>query len=234
MTLSPDTVLQLRGVGMRYDDGPEVLHDIDLVIDSGSFHYITGPSGAGKTSLLRLIGLACPPSRGTLTLFGQDTDRIDRQQLAGLRRRIGVVFQDFRLLNHLSVFDNVALPLRIAGLEEAEISRLVTDLLAWLGLESIIEAKPAKLSMGQQQLVATARAVVARPQILLADEPTSNVDRDRGERLMTLFAQMRRLGTAVLIATHSADLLERHPFPALEMREGRLAPPPRHASSLDR
>ncbi|MCS6878567.1 MAG: ATP-binding cassette domain-containing protein [Geminicoccaceae bacterium] len=220
------TILQLLGVGMRYGSGEEVLRDIDLSINAGSFHYLVGPSGAGKTSLLRVLSLSRPIARGKLVVFGHDVRELDRDRLGRLRRRIGVVFQDFRLLDHLSVFDNVALPLRIGGADEERIAAHVSQMLAWLGLADFMEAKPPALSMGQRQLVAIARAVITRPDLLLADEPTSNVDPARAERLMYLFTELHKLGTAVILATHSREHLRRWPFPVLRMEGGRLLSPP--------
>ena len=216
-------ILQLRRVGARYAAaGEEVLRDVDLSLAAGSFHFLVGPSGAGKTSLLRLLSLSHPPSRGSITLFGRDVSRLDREEMTGLRRRIGVVFQDFRLLDHMSAFDNVALPLRIGGASEEQIAGYVSEMLAWVGLSDSMEAKPPQLSMGQRQLLAVARAVITRPSLLLADEPTSNVDQARSLRLMRLFTALHRMGTAVVLATHSQDLLRRHGFPVLRMEGGRL------------
>lgn len=225
MTGAAATILQLDGVDLRYGDTPPVLHGIDLTLQAGSFHFLSGPSGAGKTSLLRLISLSHPPSRGTLRVFGRELDKINREELAALRQRIGVVFQDFRLLDHLSAFDNVALPLRIGGANEDQTARFVADMLGWLGLGDRLEARPAELSMGQRQLVCIARAVVAKPRLLLADEPTSNIDAKNAERLMNLFIQLHRLGTAVVIATHSAELLRRYSYAVLHISQGRLAVP---------
>src|SRR5690242_17439374 len=182
---------------MRYavGAGEEALRDVDLTLTAGSFHFLVGPSGAGKTSLLRLLSLSQPCSRGTITLFGRDVAKLGRDERAALRRRIGVVFQELRLLDHLSAFDNVALPLRIGGGSEEQISGYVSELLGWLGLSDLIEAKPPQLSMGERQLVAVARAVITRPSLLLADEPTSNVDDRRTRRLMHLFTALNKLGT---------------------------------------
>ncbi len=216
------TILQLQHAGMRYAAGEEVLHGLDLTIPASSFHFLIGPSGAGKTSLLRLISLSHPPSSGTVTVFGRDVLKLDRAGQAAVRRRIGVIFQDFRLLDHMSAFDNVALPLRIGGSDEEQIGRFVSAILAWIGLSDLIEHRPPELSMGQRQLLAVARAVVTRPSLLLADEPTSSVDPARADRLMRLFVQLHHLGTAVILATHSRDLLRRHPFPVIEMAGGRL------------
>ena len=217
------TILQLQRVGLRYAGAAdEALRDLDLSVAAGGFHFLVGPSGAGKTSLLRLLSLSHPASRGTITLFGRDVSRLDREQLSGMRRRIGVVFQDFRLLDHMSAFDNVALPLRIAGAAEEQITGSVSEMLAWLGLSDLIEARPPRLSMGQRQLLAIARAVITRPSLLLADEPTSNVDQQRARRLMHLFTALHQMGTAVVLATHSQDLLRQHAFPVLRMEGGRL------------
>jgi cell division transport system ATP-binding protein len=216
------TIVRLHHVGMRYGDAEEVLRDIDLTLRAASFHFLAGPSGAGKTSLLRLLSLSHVPSRGTITLFGHDVAKLSRADLGALRRRIGVVFQDLRLLDHLSAFDNVALPLRIAGAGDAQISRWVSEMLSWLGLADCMGAMPSQLSMGQQQLVAVARAVVCRPSLLLADEPASHLDVKRGERLLNLFVQLHMLGTAVVLVTHTEETLRRHRYPVLWMEAGRL------------
>src|SRR5690242_4634929 len=175
-------MVRFENVGMRYGAGPEVLRGVTFSLDAGSFTFLTGLSGAGKTTLLKLIYVAEPPSRGLITLFGNDMATTRRRDFPAIRRRVGVVFQDFRLLEHLSAFDNVALPLRIAGASEEQISSYVSEMLGWLGLSDLIETKPPQLSMGQRQLVAVARAVIARPALLLADEPTSNVDPKRARR----------------------------------------------------
>ncbi len=215
--------MQLSGVGLRYGDGPPVLHAVDLALAPGSFHFLSGPTGAGKTSLLRVLSLSLPPSTGSVHLFGQRIDTLGRAEVAALRQRIGVVFQDFRLLEHLSTFDNVALPLRINGADEGETARFVADMLGWLGLGDKLDVRPGDLSMGQRQMVCIARAVVARPRLLLADEPTSNIDSKTAERLMNLFVQLHRLGTAVLLATHGDRLMERYPHPVLRMAGGRVS-----------
>jgi cell division transport system ATP-binding protein len=216
------TIAQLQEVGMRYGEGAEVLHDLHLRLASGSFHFLMGPSGAGKTSLLCLLSLAQPASRGRVVLFGRDTAQLDRAETGALQRRIGVVYQDFRLLDHLSAFENVALPLRLAGADDEQISRHVGELLGWLGLGDLLEKKPPELSMGQRQLVAVGRAVIGRPSLLLADEPTSSVDSAHARRLMHLLLSLHRIGTTVVVATHNERLLRQHGFPVLEMARGRL------------
>ncbi len=214
--------VRFEGVGMRYGRAPEVLRDLDLTLTTGSFQFLTGPSGAGKSSLLKLIYLAHRPSRGLVTLFGRDIASAGRDELPLLRRRMGVVFQEFRLLDHLSVFDNVALPLRLAGLKPGEYHDDVEELLQWVGLGSRADAQPATLSGGEKQRLAIARAVVARPELILADEPTGNVDPQMGARLMRLFLELNRLGATVLIATHDLPLVERMGKPVLHLDGGRL------------
>ena len=216
-----DTVV-LTNVGLRYDDGPDVLEDVSLTIPPGSFHFLTGPSGAGKTSLLSLMYLAKHPSRGQVRLFGEDTTQAKRTRLALLRRKLGVVFQDFRLLDHMTAFDNVALPLRVAGVAAGVVQRDVTELLKWVGLEQEMDKHPAALSGGQQQRVAIARAVVNRPKLILADEPTGNVDDAIALRLMMLFVEMHKIGSSVIIATHNQSLVERFGFPRLHIENGAL------------
>ncbi len=217
-----DTVA-LEGVGLRYDDGPEILADVSLAIPQRSFHFLTGPSGAGKTSLLSLMYLAKRPTRGGLKIFGEDVTHAPRSRLAAIRRRLGVVFQDFRLLDHMSAFDNVALPLRIAGIAETVVQRNVSELLNWVGLEQFKDAHPIVLSGGQKQRVAIARAVVSRPKLILADEPTGNVDDTIAMRLMQLFVELHKLGASVIIATHNEPLVARFPFPRLHLDDGAVS-----------
>ena len=217
-------MVRFENVGMRYGLGPEVLRDISFSLERGAFHLLTGPSGAGKKSLLKLIYLAERPSRGMISMFGRDTGGMERDELPPLRRRIGVVFQDFRLLDHLTVLDNVALPRRVMGQTEAQYRADVEELLAWVGLGNRLNAKPPTLSGGEKQRVAIARAVVAKPELLLADEPTGNVDPDIGGRIMRLFIELNRLGTSILIATHDQRIIERLPATrVLKLTEGRLA-----------
>ncbi|HEX3429851.1 MAG TPA: cell division ATP-binding protein FtsE [Rhizomicrobium sp.] len=215
-------VLSFENVGMRYAAGPEILRDVTFRLDSGSFTFLTGASGAGKSTLLRLMYLAEPPTRGLITLFGHDLATTRRGAFPALRRRMGVVFQDFRLLDHLSAFDNVALPLRVAGRGPEDYTHDVEELLGWVGLGEKFHARPPTLSGGEQQRVAIARAVIARPDLLLADEPTGNVDPDIAQRLVRLFAELNRLGTTVLIATHDRSLIERTQAREIRLVDGRL------------
>lgn len=204
-------IVQFDNVGLRYGTGQETLSDVSFTLSSGAFYFLTGASGAGKTSLLKLLYLSQRPSRGSIRLFGEDAVTLPRDRLPGFRRRIGVVFQDFRLLAHLSAYDNIALPLRVSGVPEADVEAPVREMLAWVGLSDRVEAKPPTLSGGEQQRVAIARAVIGRPEILVADEPTGNVDPDMAERLLHLFDSLNRLGTTVVVATHDFHLLGRIP-----------------------
>ena len=225
--LEAEPAVRFAGVGLAYDGGAEALADLSFSLPAGSFHFLTGPSGAGKTSLLKLTYLALRPTRGEVSLFGVETGRLNRRALADLRRRIGVVFQEFRLLDHLSAFDNVALPLRVTGRKEAEYRDDVAELLAWVGLGDRLDARPETLSGGEQQRVAIARAVVTRPDLLIADEPTGNVDPEMGERLMRLFLELnRRLGTTVLVATHDLTTVRAIGAPALRLAGGFLSHAP--------
>lgn len=218
--------MQFDNVGLRYGTEREVLSDISFTLYPGSFYFLTGASGAGKTSLLKLLYLAQRPSRGIIRMFDTDVITVPRRRLPAFRRRIGVVFQDFRLVSHLSAFDNVALPLRVSGLPESQIRKPVADMLDWVGLDQRSEARPATLSGGEQQRVAIARAVIARPEILVADEPTGNVDPDMALKLLRLFEALNRLGTTVVVATHDVHLLKKVPD-SLIMRldRGRLNDP---------
>ena len=215
-----EPIVEMNNVGLAYGDNPEVLKNINFAFRRGSMHFLTGKSGAGKTSLLSMLYLAQKPTSGTLKVFGNNISLTDRDTLAFLRRRIGVVFQDFRLLDHLSVFDNVALPLRIRGMKEKEIRKRVIELLAWVELTDNMYAKSSEISGGEKQRAAIARAVINRPELLLADEPTGNVDNEIANKLMKLFAELNRLGTTVVIATHSNELMERYNYPRIQLKDG--------------
>ena len=224
--MSREEIIHFDNVGLRYETGREVLSDISFTLYPGSFHFLTGASGAGKTSLLKLLYLAQRPSRGMIRMFGTDVITLPRRRLPDFRRRLGVVFQDFRLVPHLSAFDNVALPLRLADMAEAELRKPVAEMLEWVGLSGREDARPATLSGGEQQRVAIARAVIARPDLLVADEPTGNVDPDMATRLLHLFEALNRLGTTIVVATHDMHLLKKVPD-SLIMRldKGRLSDP---------
>jgi cell division transport system ATP-binding protein len=221
------TIVKFSNVGMRYSTGPEVLHDLSFELQQGSFHFLTGPSGAGKTSLLKLLYLGQHPTRGIIHMLGRDLTSVPRRELPMLRRQIGIVFQDLRLLPHLSAFDNVALPLRTSGLAEKDIKRNVTELLEWVGIGDKMEARPPTLSGGEQQRIAIARAVINRPKILVADEPTGNVDSEIGTRIMHLFEELNRHGTTVLIATHDDEIVTRFRHPQMRLENGTLTEGPK-------
>lgn len=217
-----EPVVDMQNVSIRYGTDPEVLSDIRLSLEKGSFHFLTGKSGAGKTSLLSMMYLALKPSSGTVTVFGTNIGFASRDAMALMRRRIGVVFQDFRLLEHLSAYDNVAVPLKVRGMKESEIEKRVRELLRWVELESSMNKICSTLSGGEKQRVAIARAVINRPEILLADEPTGNVDDDIAQKLMKLFVEMNRLGTTVVIATHSQELINQYNYPRIHLENKSL------------
>ncbi|MDQ0317098.1 cell division ATP-binding protein FtsE [Amorphus orientalis] len=215
-------MIRFENVGLRYGMGTEVLKDVSFHIPPRSFQFLTGPSGAGKTSLIRLMFLSLKPTRGFMSAFGKDVSRINPAELPALRRRIGVVFQDFRLLDHLTTFDNVALPLRVTGKEEADYRTDVVELLRWVGLGHRMHAYPPILSGGEKQRAAIARALITQPELLLADEPTGNVDPPLARRLLRLFLELNRLGTSVVIATHDIGLMDQVDARRLILFDGRL------------
>ena len=215
-------LVRFENVGLRYGMGPEILRDLTFSIEPHSFQFLTGPSGAGKTTLLRLILMTLRPTRGLVNLFGHDVAGLRKDAVTGLRRRIGVVFQDFRLLDHLTTYENVALPLRVQGREEASYRTDVTELLKWVGLGERMHVLPPVLSGGEKQRAAIARALIEQPEILLADEPTGNVDPQLARRLLRLFIELNRLGTAVVIATHDLALMDQVDARRLILSGGRL------------
>ena len=215
-------MVRFENVGLRYGLGPEVLRDISFEIAPHSFQFLTGPSGAGKTSLLRLLFLSLKPTRGLISVFDQEVSTLSKDALALLKRRIGVVFQDFRLLEHMTTYENVALPLRVVGMKEANYRDEVLELLHWVGLGDRIDALPPVLSGGEKQRAAIARAVIARPQLLLADEPTGNVDPTLAQRLLRLFIELNKSGTSVVIATHDIALMDQYDARRLVLHDGRI------------
>ena len=215
-------MIRFENVGLRYGMGPEILRDVTFDIPPKSFQFLTGPSGAGKTSLLKLLFLSLKPTRGVITVFDRDRSSIKRQELPLMRRRIGVVFQDFRLLDHLTTYENVALPLRVRGRDEASYRSDVMDLLGWVGLGDRVHVFPPVLSGGEKQRVSIARALIEQPDVLLADEPTGNVDPPLARRLLRLFMELNKFGTAVVIATHDLGLMEQVDARRMVMNEGRV------------
>jgi cell division transport system ATP-binding protein len=217
-----EVIVRLDNVGLTYDGTREVLHGASLTLREGDFRFLTGPSGAGKTSLLKLIYLAHRPTTGMVSVFGRDVGALPAGELPALRRRIGVVFQEFRLLDHLTAFENVALPMRVAGFNQQSYAPDVIELLSWVGLSHRLDARPPVLSGGEKQRVALARALVSKPDLILADEPTGNVDPVMGEKIMRLLIELNRLGTAVIVATHDIGLVKRLGRNILRLKDGRV------------
>ena len=216
-------MLSFENVGLSYGMGPETLRDLTFSIEPDSFQFLTGPSGAGKTRLLKLILLSLKPTRGQITLFGEDATTLGKSAITQIRRRIGVVFQDFRLLDHLTLYENVALPLRVLGRDETGYRAEVFELLRWVGLFDRKFVRPTVLSGGEKQRAAIARALIARPELLIADEPTGNVDPTLARRLLRLFIELHKSGTAVVIATHDLALMEQYDSARrLVLADGRL------------
>lgn len=215
-------MISFEEVGLRYGNQAEVFSGVSFTLSQGGFYYLSGPSGAGKTSLVKLLSLTQRPTRGFIRMFGQIIDHRDRKSLVGIRRKIGIVFQDFKLLNHLSVFENVALPLRISNTPHGKVKKNVEELLEWVGLGNRIHARPLQLSGGEQQRVAIARAIISQPHLLLADEPTGNLDPEISEKLLKLFGQLHKMGTTIVMATHNEEIITKHPHPILHLEGGVL------------
>lgn len=218
------TSISFANVAARYDNSPEILTDVSFNISNGAFYFLSGASGAGKTTLLRLIYQLHKPERGQIKLFGQVTNDMSRDDITRMRQKMAIVFQEYSLLSHLSVFDNVALPLRVRGIPEHKIKKLVAKVLDWVGLGKFADTNPKSLSGGQQQRVSVARAIIIQPSILLADEPTGNLDDENASRLMELFIQMNKMfGTTIILATHSKKLMETYKFPVIRVENHRVS-----------
>lgn len=222
-------MITLEHIAMEYTPGQPILKDVSLTLERGSFHFLTGPSGAGKSTLLSLLSLQGRATHGKFHMFGENVTNMRREELPRLRRRIGIVLQDYRLLDHLTVIENVSLPLKVAGEDEETIIPKAMELLEWVGLADHQNAKPATLSGGQKQRTAIARAVITKPDILLADEPTGNLDTDLAHRFMYLFEALNQTGTTVLVATHDEHLISAFNYPTLRLKDGSLT---RQISSL--
>lgn len=215
-------MIKFENVGLRYGLGREVLSDLTFQVAPNSFQFLTGPSGAGKTSLLRLMLLSLRPTRGLVRVFDREASTIQPKQMPVIRRKIGVVFQDFRLLDHLTTYENVALPLQVRGQMETNYRHDVTELLKWVGLGERMHVLPPVLSGGEKQRAAIARALIDQPDVLLADEPTGNVDPPLARRLLRLFIELHRSGTSVVIATHDLSLMDQFDARRLVLNSGRL------------
>lgn len=221
--MEDNTAISFANVGAKYDGGREVLSDVSFNIRSGAFYFLSGASGAGKTTLLRLIYQLHKPSRGQIKLFGRPTENMSRNEITDLRHKMAIVFQEYSLLSHMTVFDNIALPLRVRGISDAKIKKLVAKVLEWVGLGKYADANPKSLSGGQQQRVSVARAIITQPAILLADEPTGNLDDENASRLMELFIQMNKMfGTTIILATHSKKLMDTYKFPQIRIENHKL------------
>ncbi len=231
--MEDNTVISFANVAAAYDEGREILSDVSFNISAGAFYFLSGASGAGKTTLLRLIYQLHKPSRGQVKLFGRPTLDMTRDDITALRQKMAIVFQEYSLLSHLTVFDNVALPLRVRGVPEAKIKKLVAKVLDWVGLGKYADANPKSLSGGQQQRVSVARAIIVQPAILLADEPTGNLDDENASRLMELFIQMNKMfGTTIILATHSQKLMETYKFPIIHVENHRVGFASKHADTV--
>lgn len=221
--MGDNTIISFANVGARYDNNPDILTDVSFNISAGSFYFLSGASGAGKTTLLRLIYQLHKPCRGMIKLFGRPTNDMTRDEIAAMRHNMAIVFQEYSLLSHMSVFDNIALPLRVRGVDEAKIKKLVTKTLEWVGLGKYANANPKTLSGGQQQRVSVARAIIVQPAIMLADEPTGNLDDENASRLMELFIQMNKMfGTTIILATHNSKLMDTYKFPVMHVENHKL------------
>jgi cell division transport system ATP-binding protein len=225
--VSETGVIQFSKVGLQFEGGPKLFHDLDLLLPAKSFHFLTGPSGAGKSTLLKMLYLDCYPTTGTVKIFGKNTRTLEGDAAAIFRRKVGVVFQDFRLINHLTALENVALPLKVEGIDVKKRTHQAAELLEWVGLKDFIDVKPSLMSGGQQQRIAIARAVVNRPKLLLADEPTGNVDDQIATRLLYLFEELYKSGTTVVVATHNRALAHAFPYPEITLKDGKIEFPPR-------
>ncbi|MFM9889728.1 MAG: cell division ATP-binding protein FtsE [Rickettsiales bacterium] len=215
-------MIRCQNMSLEYIAGKPVLRQVNLHLEAGSFTFVSGASGAGKSSLLSLLSLSLKPTGGTVELFGSDVTDLSRNELPAMRRRIGTVFQDFQLLNHLTVAENVGLPLKIMGEEASDINEKVHELLTWIGLDGFADVRPALLSGGQKQRVAIARAVINKPLLILADEPTGNLDHELSMKLMYLFRSLNKVGTTIVFATHDSSLMEAFDYPTIYLRDGQL------------
>lgn len=222
MRTEEEPVIFMDNVVLNYGNSAPVLKNISLSLPKKSFHFLTGASGAGKTSLLRLLYMGVKPNSGKLKLFNHDVSQISQNELCKFRQKIGVVFQDFNLLEHLNVLENVSLPLKVVGVSQNEREQQAKEILDWVGLGNCFNAYSDSLSGGQKQRVAIARAVITRPDILLADEPTGNVDEEIANKLMNLFYGMHKMGTCVIVATHYRQFIDTFHYNEINIDQGKI------------
>jgi cell division transport system ATP-binding protein len=215
-------IIRFDQVSLYYPEGSPVFYNLNYSFFAGGFYFLTGPSGAGKSSLLKLVYRGIRPTEGAVRVFGRDVNTISGRELPLFRQRMGLVFQDCRLLNHLSALDNVALPMKITGVDVRRCRSYAKELLHWVGLSNQMGHLPDMLSDGQKQRVAIARAVITRPLLLLADEPTGNVDDAAAYKLMMLFEELNKIGTTIVMVTHNQGIVKAFPYPELQLNQGQI------------
>lgn len=216
-------MMRLEDVSVGYTAEQQVLKSVSLHLEPGGFYFLTGASGAGKSTLLRILGLALPITAGEMQIFGRNVRDLTHEDMPELRRKIGMVFQDYQLLDHLTVSENVALPLKVGGEKDREQRNKVHELLEWVGLGNHADDYPPTLSGGMKQRAAIARAVINNPLVLLADEPTGNLDPSLSLKFMYLFQALNKMGTTVLFATHDENLISMFDYPVLRIKDGTLS-----------
>ena len=217
-----NAIIKFQNLDFSYGKVEPILHNINLEIERGGFYFLTGKSGAGKTSLLKLIYLGIRPTNGYAYIFGKESKKYTNKQIALMRQNISVVFQDYKLLPHLSAYDNVALPLRIKGEDNKTIDNKVRAIIKWVGLEKHLNNLPETLSGGQQQRLSIARSVITQPKIILADEPTGSVDDVSASRIFSLFEQLHQRGTTIIMATHNQNIVNSKPYPELHIHNNSI------------
>ncbi len=216
-------MLSCQNLSYSYQDEEYILKDVSLNIPQGQFCFLTGASGAGKSTLLKLLSMECNPTGGHVSLFGTNTNNLLREEKTLVRRKLGRVFQDFQLFNHLTIEENVALPLKVLGVDKKTIRKNVRELLHWIGLKYHRDSYPPVLSGGEKQRVAIARAIINKPDIIFADEPTGNLDPELSVKLMYLFEELNKDGTTVIFATHDHHLVENSDHSVMRLEDGRVS-----------
>lgn len=217
-----EPIISLDKVMVHYGNGVPILKNVSLELNKKSFYFLTGASGAGKSTFIRLLYMGLKPSSGALKIFGENVSDLNSQEICQVRQKIGVVFQDYNLLNYLTVLENVALPLKVRGETQRAREHQAKEILDWVGLGNCFNVYPEQLSGGQKQRVAIARAVITRPDIILADEPTGNVDENIANKLMRLFYGMHKMGTCVIVATHYRQFVDQFKFSELAIERNKV------------